>query len=265
MSEPNTIDAELIRLIEMKDITIHGGGLRLSGQPGLPAPGPEPDSDDTARTGSELDEIACIILAAGRSERFGEANKLLAEIDGKPMFVHPVEAALAARLGPVIVVTGHEAERVQAALGRRNVDCIVNTNFAAGMATSLACGIGRAQVAGVGGAMVLLGDMPWVEAMTLETLAAAFRQAGGTKICVPVAAGRFGNPVLFPAFLFPEIINLEGDRGARALLDQHADLVVEINMDNTENTGGGMGGDMGGVIDDIDAPAQLPDGRQTDL
>ena len=78
--------------------------------------------------------IASVILAAGHSRRFGAANKLLAEIDGKAMVTHVVETALAAALGPVIVVTGHEADDIRATLGSLDVTFIHNPDHATGMA-----------------------------------------------------------------------------------------------------------------------------------
>lgn len=195
---------------------------------------------------SGKDILACIILAAGSSRRFGAANKLLADMDGKPMVAHATEAAGAAALGPVIVVTGCDEDQIRAALAHLDVKFVHNPAFADGMAASLSAGIVAASAAGAAGAFVILGDMPWLEVETLSALADAFRETQGSQICVPVAQGRRGNPVLFPADLFGEIEALKGDRGAKSLLDTHAARVTEIPLQTVS------------VLEDIDVADQVP-------
>src|SRR5205085_4422834 len=85
--------------------------------------------------------VAAIVLAAGRSTRMGGPNKLLAEIKGKPLVRIAAETALASRAAPVIVVTGHERERVEKALAGLNVRLVHNPDFAQGLSTSLKAGI----------------------------------------------------------------------------------------------------------------------------
>ena len=174
-----------------------------------------------------LGKIAAIVLAAGRSTRMGEANKLLADVSGKPMVRHAVEAALASQARPVVVVTGHQADEVRAALTGLNVTVVSNPEFATGLSTSLKAGI-RALPKDVAGALVLLGDMPRIEAAHLDAMIAAF--AAGTTIVVPVHQGQRGNPVLWPADLFAEVLALEGDVGARSLMAKHTSRAGEIEL-----------------------------------
>ena len=113
---------------------------------------------------SAMPDIAAIILAAGRSLRFRaeggrEISKLVASLDGKPLVRHVAEAALASRARPVVVVTGHAQEVVEAALAGLPVVFANNAGFAAGLASSLKVGV-AALPSGVAGALVLLGDMP---------------------------------------------------------------------------------------------------------
>jgi molybdenum cofactor cytidylyltransferase len=162
----------------------------------------------------------------------GDRNKLLEEVGGKPMVAHVVDALLATQARPVVVVVGHEADRVRAALAEREVRFVDNPEYAAGMSTSLRAGIGALLDQHVDGAFVALGDMPWVRPAHLEALGAAFAPALERSICVPVHQGRRGNPVLWAASYFPEMMAVEGDVGARALLRAHDDQLALVPVDD---------------------------------
>jgi molybdenum cofactor cytidylyltransferase len=188
--------------------------------------------------------IAAIVLAAGRSTRMGAANKLLADVDGRPMVRVAVEAALASQARPVLVVTGHQPDAVRAALAGVDVAFVGNSDFAIGLSTSLRAGI-RAVPKECTGALVLLGDMPRIEAAHLDAMIAVFASEAGAAIVVPTYEGQRGNPVLWPAELFGEMLALEGDVGARSLMAKHAQQVREIDL----------GTDA--VLMDIDTPEAL--------
>jgi molybdenum cofactor cytidylyltransferase len=106
---------------------------------------------------------------------------------------------------------------VAAALAGLDVEFAHNPDFAEGLATSLRAGI-AALPASVAGAVVLLGDMPEIEASIVDALIAAFAATPGAEAAVALYGGRRGNPVLLGGALFPEIGRLKGDEGARALL-----------------------------------------------
>lgn len=185
-------------------------------------------------------EIAALVLAAGRSTRFGPENKLLAEFEGKSLVAHVVEAARGAGLAPW-VVTGHEAEAVRAVLpGERTIH---NPDYAEGMASSLRAGL-AALPETAGAALVLLGDMPKVRVSTLEALIAG-AQTPGIRAVVPAFAGRRGNPVLLKRALFPSVMALHGDAGARKLLEAAGEAVLVIEVDDP------------GVLADFDTPEAL--------
>lgn len=184
--------------------------------------------------------IAGIVLAAGTSSRFGVANKLLAQWKGQPMLRTVVEAALATELDPVIVVTGHEREQVEAALAGLDVQFAHNRDFATGQASSVKAGI--AAVPGwCDGAMVLLGDMPRVCPGEINALMDAF--ADQKSIVVPQHAGQRGNPVIFGKAHFAELERLTGDKGARELLSGSGVTLVEMESD--------------AVLKDFDTPEAL--------
>lgn len=172
--------------------------------------------------------IAGLVLAAGRSTRAGSINKLLQPIAGTPVVARVVDTVLGSAARPVIVVTGHEAEAVRAALPGRDVVFIHNTDYADGIATSIAAGV-RAVPADCAGALICLGDMPALGAADVAALLAAF-DPDRAPICVPFAGGRRGNPVLFARALFGELAAGRGDTGARTVVAAHPDMVREVSL-----------------------------------
>jgi molybdenum cofactor cytidylyltransferase len=173
--------------------------------------------------------IAALVLAGGRSTRYGGANKLLADLDGVPMVRRVAEAALASRAGPVVVVTGHQSDRVAEALKGLDVQLAHNPNYAKGLSTSLKTGI-AALPSDVDGAVVCLGDMPRIEPSHIDRLIAAFAPKEGRLIALPLHKGKRGNPVLFGRALFAEMMAAEGDTGARHIIGSHADEVAEVDI-----------------------------------
>jgi molybdenum cofactor cytidylyltransferase len=187
--------------------------------------------------------VAAIVLAAGRSSRMGAQNKLLADIGGMPMVRRVVETALASRARPVLVVTGHQRTEVAAALPGLDVALIANPDYATGLASSLKAGI-RSIPAGCAGALILLGDMPRLGAEHIDRLVEAFG-AAPDSIVVPVHEGRQGNPVLWPRYYFPELLQLEGDAGAKRLIVANPERVQEIEMSSAA------------IFADVDTPEAL--------
>jgi molybdenum cofactor cytidylyltransferase len=191
-----------------------------------------------------MPRIAAIVLAAGESRRFGTENKLLAPIEGMPMILRIVQAVLAAKARPVIVVTGHEARTVADLLTGLPVSIREASDYATGLSASLKAGI-AAIPEGCDGVLICLGDMPWVNAATLDKLVDGFDPAGGWAAAVPVHGGEWGNPVLLGRELFAAIADLSGDRGARAMLAAARDRVMEVAVDDP------------GVLRDVDRPDAL--------
>jgi molybdenum cofactor cytidylyltransferase len=193
-------------------------------------------------------DVAAVILAAGQSTRMG-SNKLLETVAGKPVVRHVAEAVLASRARPALVVLGHEAERVRAALAGLEVGFVENARYAEGMSTSLRAGVG-AVPKNSAGALVVLGDMPKLTAAIINRIIDGF--AGGPQDALavaPVAAGRRGNPVLIARGLLPAVEGLTGDMGARGVLDAAGDRVVEVTIDEDA------------VLLDVDTPQALAQAR----
>ncbi|HET9148341.1 MAG TPA: molybdopterin-binding/glycosyltransferase family 2 protein [Acetobacteraceae bacterium] len=196
---------------------------------------PRPDSRAALRAApvtKAAPRIAAIILAAGRSSRAAPANKLLARLpDGRTMIETTVDHARAARIGAVVVVTGHDVESVRAALAGRDVTFVHAPDFAEGMAHSIRAGI-AALPEDIGAALICLGDMPLVSAPMLDRLIGAYDPDEGRAIVVPAHRGRRGNPVLWDRRFFPTLSHLEGDAGARRILSANLELVAEVEMES---------------------------------
>jgi molybdenum cofactor cytidylyltransferase len=186
--------------------------------------------------------IGAVVLAAGLSSRMG-LNKLLQDWRGKPLLRWTVEAALSSEARPVIVVTGHEAAKIEAALKGLDVQFAHNPNFRDGLSTSVKTGI-AALPASADGAAILLGDMPEIRAQLIDRMIAAFSPADGRAICIAMHGSKRGNPVLWAKEYFPEIEALTGDSGAKDLLLRHQEQLCEIESDS-------------GVLRDIDTPEAL--------
>jgi len=206
--------------VSREDISSMGVGGLLMEIPTRPQPREGAASVDTSR-------CAAVVLAAGRGTRMPHAHKLSVEVDGEPMVRRAVGAALASQARPVVVVTGHEAEKVRAALAGLDVVFVHNPDYAAGLSTSLRAGI-AALPEDVEAAVVMLGDMPKVEGELVDRLARAIDVEAGQLIAVPVAEGRRGNPVAWARRMFPALMALAGDVGARHLIVQYDELVVEV-------------------------------------
>lgn len=194
--------------------------------------------------------VAALVLAAGRSSRMGGENKLLARVDGIPMVLRAVNAALASRAGAVTVVLGHEADAVEASLAGRALQVVRNPDYAQGLSGSLRRGIAAVPSA-ARAAVVLLGDMPGITADHVDRLIDAF-EAGTPAIVVPRKGGRRGNPVVLPRELFVEAGAVTGDEGARSLLARHAELVREVEFEDDA------------IFVDVDTPADLARAREAD-
>lgn len=219
------------------------GGL-LAEIPTRGLPRAEAAAEAAAPPKPRLPRIAALVLAAGQSRRMGTLNKLLISIDGKPMVRHAVEAVAAAGARPVIVVTGHERERVEAALAGLPVTFVDNPQHEGGLSTSLKSGL-AALPEEIDAALVCLGDMPRVGEEDIRRLMAAFNPLEGRAIVLPTRRGKRGNPVLWAKRFFPEMREVAGDVGARHLIGLYPEAVAEVEMASD------------GVLTDIDTPQAL--------
>lgn len=234
----NGLDLLLHRLFAGLEVTARdvmgmgvGGLLKEISERPLPrdkAPNtpPSPHAPRKAR------QVAALVLAAGRSRRMAPLNKLLVADDkGIAMVTRVVDHALASRARPVIVVTGHERDRVEEALAGRPVIFAHAEDYAQGLSASLKTGL-AAVPPNADGVLVCLGDMPLVSGIMMDRLLSAFDPEEGRAIVQPTYRGKQGNPMLWSKEFIPAIMEVTGDVGARHLVGVHADRVVEVEMPN---------------------------------
>jgi molybdenum cofactor cytidylyltransferase len=168
---------------------------------------------------------AGIVLAAGQAKRFGSTKQILPWA-GTTLAAHSVRAALDAGLDPVIVVLGHQAEKVEKTLAGLPVQLVFNSDFESGQSTSLRKGL-EALPPRVGAAVFLLADQPFVTAGIVKSIIHAHRSSFAPA-CVPVCEGQRGNPVLFDRSTFAELNELRGDTGGRELLEKYGEAIATV-------------------------------------
>ncbi len=225
--KPNGFDWVLDRLIAgipvtASDIAAMGVGGLLMEIPVRPQP-----RDTAAADARPI--VHAAILAAGRSSRMHGPNKLLAEFDGAPLIRRVAEAVMSSRVDATHIVLGHQRDRIAAALDGLDLTFIDNPDYADGLSTSLKAAE-RALASQVNGLLVVLGDMPGVTANAIDAMIAAFARSGGQAIIRATDAGKRGNPVLLPRALFAGIERIEGDTGARHLVEGAALPVVDVEL-----------------------------------
>jgi molybdenum cofactor cytidylyltransferase len=243
----NGFDWVLMRLlaglkVTRAELTAMGVGGLLMEIVTRPQPREKLDSDGNRN-------VAAILLAAGRSTRMGGPNKLLAEIGGRKLVRIVAEQVLASKAHDVIVVTGHQADQIRAALRGLKVTFVHNPDFAEGLASSVKAGIAAAPDH-ADGAVICLGDMPLISSDLIDRLIEAFAPDRGQLIVVPVSNNRRGNPVLWSRRFFHELMTLDGDIGARHLIARHSEAVAEVVVEGH------------GAFLDIDTPQALEAARR---
>lgn len=173
--------------------------------------------------------ISALVLAAGASQRMPGQNKLLLPLGEKTIIAHTVDHHLQSKASEVIVVLGHEAEAVQRALSGREVAFTTNPHFARGLSTSIIAGL-QAASKSAQGFLISLADLPLVTFAELNLLIQCFIYAGRYSIVAPVYRGQRGNPVIFDRCHLPEMLAISGDAGCKAILAQHPQRVLEVEM-----------------------------------
>ncbi|MEX0337716.1 MAG: NTP transferase domain-containing protein, partial [Arenibacterium sp.] len=183
-----------------------------------------------------------ILLAAGISRRMGARNKLLLPVNGVAMVRHVAEMYLKAVDGPVIVVTGFEAARVEAVLTGTRLEFVHNEDFADGQPSSVATGLRRAPEADM--LLIGLADQPLLRSDDLNTLITAHRAGDPGKITIPVWGDQRGNPIVVPHTLRPRLTENPDRPGCMRFTRDHREHVQQVALSAP------------GFYTDIDTPAE---------
>jgi len=237
----------------------------------LPA---EPRESAGARKTANQSEVVGVLLAAGSSRRFGKDNKLLADWHGEKVFLATLANLLNSHVSSILVITGQDAQEIGKALNdrfasddktqtglicrntKKRITVLHNPHYPSGMGSSLKLAIAellgqQTQTESLAdcSALICLGDMPMVKTSTIDQLIDAASQEKNSDLpaaaYVPVSDSVRGNPVLLKPELYDLLLELDGDRGARALLSANPEQVVEVPVEDP------------GILLDIDTPQQL--------
>ncbi|MEP4029965.1 molybdopterin-binding/glycosyltransferase family 2 protein [Roseibium polysiphoniae] len=178
---------------------------------------------------SKSPKVGAIVLAAGKSSRMGPRNKLLETVDGMPLVAHAAGAASRAGIDQTAVITGHMADAIAECLDEMDVTLVHNPDYADGMAGSIRAGV-AALGPDIDAAIILLGDMPGINAQIIQNMIAAYTDDPSTLIVAASASGKRGNPVLWDKRFFPDLMKLHGDIGARHIIAENGHLLREIDI-----------------------------------
>lgn len=178
-------------------------------------------------------DIHAVLLAAGRSERMGRNNKLLLNADGIPLVRKSAINILNSNVASMTVVTGFDENKIVNALSGLNVNFVKNINFREGLSSSLKAGL--ANITPTPSAVIIcLADMPKIQPEHINQLIENFDPLKGWEICIPTNNGKRGNPVLIGSRFFPYIFETSGDFGAKQVMKQHSDKIVEVEIGTSD-------------------------------
>jgi len=231
----NGIDLILSRICAGLDVTrdqvmnMGVGGL-LSEYPGRPQPRekrPRPREKRSKNMMKSAKKIAALVLAAGQSKRMGRENKLLLPYGQGTVLSHVLGQINQAGIGDIYVITGHEKDLVEQEVKKFSGVAVYNDLYEEGLSTSVKAGI-AALPKDTDAVMIILGDMPNISADILRKIMAAYNLAQAQSIIIPTHNGKRGNPILWDADFFGDFERLEGDMGAKILLNDYPEYITEL-------------------------------------
>ena len=173
--------------------------------------------------------ISAILLAAGQSKRMNGENKLVKEIQGIPLIRHSVKNILASSVDELIIVLGHQKKIIEKLIDKNEkIKFVFNKDFENGMASSIKTGLSNLSEK-TESFFICLGDMPMVKSKIYNKLIKAKNQK---EIIVPTYKGKQGNPILFSKSMKGEIMKVQGDIGAKKILELNKDKILNIETNN---------------------------------
>jgi len=177
--------------------------------------------------------ISAILLAAGQSKRMNGENKLVKEMRGIPLIKHSVKNALASPISELIIVLGHQKEIIEKLIGKNErIKFVFNKDFEKGMATSIKTGINNLSKE-TEAFFVCLGDMPFINKDIFNML---IKSKSKKEIVVPTYKNKQGNPILFQISMKEKIMTIDGDIGAKKILELNKDKILNIETNDQGTT-----------------------------
>jgi len=195
-----------------------------------------------------MKNIAAIILAAGYSQRFGEEDKLLADLNGKHLISYVLDQVTPLPFSQRLIVVNQRRADLKALCDPGLFEMVENPVALGGMATSICAGVNA--ITDAEGAILILGDMPDIQKTTYLNLLNNVQQSSQPRIIAPSYNSQRGHPVFFSRHFFEDLSALSGDSGARLVIEQHLNHVQVIEVDDP------------GVLLDIDTQVELKKARR---
>ena len=170
-----------------------------------------------------------IVLAAGKSTRYGKSNKLFSEINNKPLILHTVNEIVNSKVKKIIIVTGSDHKEICSILKGFNVVIIHNQNYETGISSSISTGIVHLPKNSFS-TMICLADMPLLTTNDYNNIIDFHQQNGGvSRIVAPYRKKTIGNPVIFGKDYFKQLCSLNGDKGGKEIFDNNSKYLVKFN------------------------------------
>ena len=177
--------------------------------------------------------ISAILLTGGQSKRMNGENKLTKKIQGIPLIKLSVKNILASPIDELIIVLGHQKEIVEKLIDKNEkIKFVFNKDFESGMASSIKTGLNNLSEK-TEAFFICLGDMPMINQDVYNQL---IRSRNNNEIIVPTYKGQQGNPILFSKSMKSIIISIEGDIGAKKILEQNKDKILKVKIDDINIT-----------------------------
>jgi len=187
-------------------------------------------SGNGAESDSNQNNIAAIVLAAGCSRRAG-MNKLLADINGTPLFLKAVHAAIRSKAKPVYVITGYQNEEIEKALENLDVNILHNPSFRSGVKTSIMLGL-NSLPSNCKAALLIPADMPNVTERFLNKMIKSYNPNAKAQLLVATHKGTKHNPVLWSRELFKQADIVPEEANIRVIFPQHEDYTTKVETSN---------------------------------
>tara|TARA_B100001540_G_C15549239_1_gene525069 strand:- start:114 stop:683 length:570 start_codon:yes stop_codon:yes gene_type:complete len=173
--------------------------------------------------------ITAILLAAGESKRMNGENKLLKKVDRVPLIKHSVKNILNSSVDELIIITGHQSNEIKKIIDKnKKIKFVYNDKYKDGMSSSIKAGLQNLSKK-THAFFISLGDMPEVNKEIYNNL---IKQLKNNKIIVPTYKNKQGNPVLFSKSFKEKIMTIEGDIGAKKILEKHREIVLNVETNS---------------------------------
>ena len=173
--------------------------------------------------------ISAILLAAGESKRMNGENKLTKNINGKPLIKRSVQNILDSSIDEIIIIIGYQSEIIKNIINKnKKIKFIFNNDYKSGMASSIKIGINNLSKK-TEAFFICLGDMPMINKKIYNQL---IKHKKNKEIIVPTYKNQQGNPVLFSILMKDEIMNIEGDSGAKKILKKNKDKILNLETND---------------------------------